>query len=396
MAPFALLVSILRRNMEVMYARLLTPPNNSFFLFGARGTGKTTWLKQFFPKAHWFNFLDEALFQEILVSPQVFSERLRALKPGQWVVVDEVQRLPNLLNEVHRGIEDFKLNFVLTGSSARKLKNAGVNLLAGRARLRTMLPFLPRELKEDFNIESILRWGGIPLIWNAEDKDEILQAYVQTYIREEIQAEALTRNLAGFARALPVAALFNGQVLNTSSLSRDAEIQRKTAEGYVQILEDTLLVKKIWPYGANVMVREPKKPKLYWVDPGIVRAVKGVRGPPSPEERGGLFETYVFSMIRHELENTRRYSEVFYWASASLKTEVDFLLLSDTGIHAIEVKSTAKVRQEDYKGLRALRDLKGLKRRIIVYLGEAERRTEDGIEVLPLQIFDQALAAGLG
>lgn len=261
--------------MELVYTRILKRPKSSFFLFGVRGTGKSTWLKENFKAATTFNLLDEALYQRLLVRPQEFHEQLRTLKAGAWVIVDEVQRLPNLLNEIHRGIEEFKLNFALTGSSARKLNRAGVNLLAGRARLKSMLPLLATELKSDFDIEKILRWGSVPLIWNSSEKDETLQDYVQTYLKQEIQAEALVRNLAGFARSLPVTALYNGQTLNISNIARDAEVERKTAEGYIQILEDTLLVKRLYPLESKLRVREKKKPKLYWVDPGIVRAAKG-------------------------------------------------------------------------------------------------------------------------
>lgn len=380
--------------MEFMYTRSLDPPTSSFFLFGVRGTGKSTWIKTHFPDAKWFNFLDESLFQHLLVSPETFRNHIRTLKPKDWVVVDEIQRLPNLLNEVHRGIEEFKLNFALTGSSARKLKHAGVNLLAGRARLRAMLPLLPRELGEDFEIEKILRWGSLPLIWNSDNPDETLKDYVQTYIKQEIQAEALVRNLAGFARSLPVAAVYNAQVINTSSLSRDAEVERKTAEGYIQILEDTLLVKKLLPYQAKITVREKKKPKLYWVDTGVVRAAKGVYGSISPEERGGLLETYIFAMIRHEIENNRSYEDVFYWSPTESKTEVDFLLRTEKGFTAIEVKSSKTTRADHLTGLRAIKALKGVKRRILVYLGEDVQKTEDGIEILPLKNFSDELANG--
>ncbi len=380
--------------MEVMYSRTILPPEGSFFLFGARGTGKSTWLKEHFSQAHWFNFLDEGLYQNLLVDPEAFRNRIRHLKPGSWVVVDEVQRLPNLLNEVHRGIEDGGLRFALTGSSARKLNRAGVNLLAGRAKLRSMLPLLPRELGSDFDLDSVLRWGSIPLVWDQENRDEALKDYVQLYIREEIQAEALVRNLAGFARSVPVAALYHGQVVNVSSLARDVEIERKTVEGYLQILEDTLLIKRLQPYQAKITVREKKKPKLYWVDPGIVRAAKGVYGTLAPEERGSLLEGFVFAMIRNEIENARRYDEVFYWAPSKGQTEVDFLLKSGRDLFAIEVKASKKIRPEHLRGLQSIAALKGVKKRVLVYSGDSKQMTAEGIEILPLRDFEEALVAG--
>ncbi len=377
-----------------MYTRSLKAPSSSFFLFGARGTGKSTWLRKNFKDAQWFNFLDETLFQKLLVSPEHFHFQIKTLKPESWVVVDEVQRLPNLLNEVQRGIEEYQLNFALTGSSARKLKRAGVNLLAGRARLRSMLPFLPQELGDDFDIEKILRWGAVPLIWNSKEPDETLKDYVQIYLKEEIKSEALVRNLAGFARSLPVVALFNSQIMNISSLARDAEVERKTAEGYIQILEDTLLLKKLHAYQAKITVRERQKPKLYWVDPGIARAAKGMRGPLAIEERGGLFESYIYQMIRHEIENSRKYEDVYYWSPSKSKTEVDFLLKGDRGFVAIEAKSSLKVRKDHFKGLNAIKELKGLKRRVLLYLGTERMKTEDGIEVLPVRDFESELVNG--
>jgi predicted AAA+ superfamily ATPase len=297
------------------------------------------------------------------------------------------------LNEVHRGIEDFGLNFALTGSSARKLKRAGVNLLGGRAHFRSMLSLLPRELGKDFDIDQVLRWGSLPLIWTSENRDETLKDYVHFYLKEEIQAEALVRNLAGFARSIPVAALYNGQVLNISSLARDAEVERKTAEGYIQILEDTLLVKKLYPYQAKVTVREKKKPKLYWVDSGLVRAAKGVCGAVVPEELGSLFESYIFQMIRHEIENNKKFENVFYWSPSEIKTEVDFLIQDEKGFIAVEVKASKKVKSDQLKGLRAIQSFKGLRQKILLYLGEIRERTEDGIDILSIKEFEKQIAS---
>jgi len=205
-----------------IYHRLLQPPRQSFFLFGMRGVGKSTWARQLFPQAPRFDLLDEGLFQSYLRDPSLFGRELQRLSRGQWVLVDEVQRLPWLLNEVHRFIEERGLRFALLGSSARKLKQAGTNLLAGRALRRVMFPFLPQELGADFDLADVLRFGSLPIIWQAGNKAEALEAYVQLYLKEEIQAEAIVRNLPGFARFLPIAALFHGQVLNVAGLARDA------------------------------------------------------------------------------------------------------------------------------------------------------------------------------
>jgi predicted AAA+ superfamily ATPase len=197
-----------------MYPRLLTPPKRSFFLFGPRGTGKSTWVRETFPTARRIDLLDEALYQSYLARIGLFADELRTLAAGSTVCVDEVQRLPQLLNEVHRFIEERRLRFILCGSSARKLKREGTNFLAGRAVRRVMHPLVPAELGADFNLDTALTLGTMPVIWQAEDRKDALRAYVRLYLKEEIQAEALVRNLPGFARFLPIAALFHGQTLN--------------------------------------------------------------------------------------------------------------------------------------------------------------------------------------
>ncbi len=245
------------------YPRGLKPPRESFFLFGVRGVGKSTWARHQFPKAPRIDLLDEGVFQSHLRSPELFGQELRRLPRGSWVVVDEIQRLPSLLNEVHRAIEEFGLRFVLLGSSARKLKASGTNLLAGRALRRELHPLQPDEMGADFNLAEVLRYGSVPIIWRAPHKPDRLDAYAQLYLREEIQAEAVVRNLPGFARFLPIAALFHGQVINTAGLSRDAGVARTTVNGYVEILEDTYLVTRLPAYEAKLRVKERKHPKLY-------------------------------------------------------------------------------------------------------------------------------------
>jgi predicted AAA+ superfamily ATPase len=377
------------------FPRLLRAPKQSFFLFGPRGTGKSHWVRTQMPKAARFDLLDTALYQSWLTEPARIANELRVLPRGSVVCIDEVQRLPVVLNEVHRFIEEYGLRFVLCGSSARKLKEQGTNLLAGRAARRDLHPFVPAELGAAFDLAEALRHGTLPVIWTAPLRREALRAYVQVYLREEIQAEALVRNLAAFARFLAVAGLFHGQVLNVSSLARDAGTSRTTVNGYVEILEDTLLAFRLPAHAPRLRVRERKHPKLYWVDAGVARAARGDLGAPSSEEVGALFEGWVANLLRIHREHGELFEEWSYWAPAeSERLEVDFLLRRDKEWLAIEAKSGTRLGADTLRGLHAVADLKGLVRRILVHRGSAEQRTEDGIEAWPIEKFHAAVAEG--
>jgi len=380
---------------DKVYKRLLAPLARSFFLFGMRGTGKSTWARRTFPDAPLFDLLDEGLYQSYLRDARLFGRELLRIAPGETVVVDEVQRLPALLNEVHRFIEDRGMRFVLLGSSARKLKQAGTNLLAGRALRRTMFPLLPAELGADFDLAEVMRFGSLPVIWQSPSKADSLDAYVRLYLKEEIQAEALVRNLPGFARFLPIAALFHGQVLSTAGLARDAGVARTTVAGYLEILSDTHLAWTLPAYEAKLRVKERRHPKLYWVDAGVVRAVKREFHPPGAQERGALLEGWVGALLRAYGEPGcglgRQYDGLHYWAPAQGDTEVDFLVERGTEFTAIEVKAKEALTAGDLRGLRAVADLRGVRRRLVVFLGGRPYRTEDGIEALPVPEFLQEL-----
>ncbi len=371
------------------YSRLLSVPEQSFFLFGMRGVGKSTWARLAFPGAHHFDLLDEGLFQSYLRDPRLFGRELLQLEPPQTVVLDEVQRLPALLNEVHRFIESRGLRFVLLGSSSRKLKVAGTNLLAGRALRRVMYPFLPAELGADFNLNDVLQFGSLPVIWRSTNKADSLEAYVQLYLKEEIQAEALVRNLPGFARFLPIAALFHGQALNVAGLARDAGVARATVSGYLEILAETYLTWQLSAYDGKLRVKERKHPKLYWIDPGVVRAVRREFHVPTELERGALFEGWIALLLKAYGESGSglglRWDELYYWASGG--AEVDFLIQRGNEFIAIEVKAKETLTSRDFKGLKAIAGLKGLQRRVVVFLGERPFRTEDGIEAMPVRYF---------
>jgi uncharacterized protein len=376
------------------YPRGLKAPRESFFLFGVRGVGKSTWARRQFPKAPRIDLLDEGVFQSYLRAPVLFGQELRRLPRGSWVVVDEIQRLPALLNEVHRGIEDLGLRFVLLGSSARKLKASGTNLLGGRALRRELHPLLPDEMGADFDLAEVLRYGSVPIIWRAPHKPDRLEAYAQMYLREEIQAEALVRNLPGFARFLPIAALFHGQVLSAAGLARDAGVARTTVHGYLDILVDTYLITLLPGYEARLRVKERKHPKLYWTDAGIVRAMKRQLHEPAAEERGPLLEGWVLGLLRARQAYAGLFDELAYWAPSQGGTEVDFLMKRGRTFTAIEVKATTQPTPPHMVGLKAIADLAGVKRRILVHMGDRPFRTADGIDALPAMHFAAEVAAG--
>lgn len=377
---------------KTVYPRLLRQPTTSFFLLGARGVGKSTWARLQYGRAHRIDLLDEALYQRLLAEPELFAGILQTVDEDQWVVVDEVQRIPSLLNEVHRFIEEHSLRFALLGSSARKLKTAGTNLLAGRALWKTMLPLAPEELGGDFDLEKTLRFGTIPLVWTADEPRATLEAYVHLYLREEIKAEALVRNLPGFARFLPVAALCHGQAVNVSSIARDAGAARTTIAGYLDILEDTLLAWRLPAFEAKLRVRERKHPKLYWIDPGLVRAVKRQLGPVGAEERGALLEGWVHSLLRVYGQERDLFDEIHFWSPLQARgVEVDFLLRRGGELLAIEVKAASKYSRSQLGGLKAIGELPNVVRRILVYGGMDQLEVADGVEVWPIPHFLERL-----
>jgi uncharacterized protein len=257
-----------------------------------------------------------------------------------------------------------------------------------------MHPLLPEEMGAAFDLSAALRWGCLPVIIGAPDRDEALEAYARMYLKEEIQAEALVRNLPAFARFLPVAALFNGQVLNASGLARDASVSRTTVTGYLDLLEDTLVAFRLPAYEGRFRVRERRHPKLYFADAGLPRALLGQAGPPGPEERGHLFEGFIAGLLRAYRDYRGLFDDWFYWASGNgSKVEVDFLLRRGRAWAAIEARSSAVVAEASLRGLRAVgATVTG--RRILVTLGTRRMATEDGIDVLPLADFLGLLADG--
>ncbi|MFH1834423.1 MAG: AAA family ATPase, partial [bacterium] len=280
-----------------MYSRLLKPPDNSFFLLGPRGTGKSTWVGQKFPNGLVIDLLESEIFNDLLASPG----RLEAMVPRgfhDWILIDEVQKIPAILDEVHRLMEKRCLKFVLTGSSARKLKREKANLLAGRAWNLSMHPLTATELGPDFRLNRSLECGHLPSAQLPSNPAAFLEAYVKLYLQEEIQQEGLTRNLATFSRFLEAASFSQGSLLNISEVARDCAVERKTVESYFQILEDILLAFRLPVFTKRARRRMTAHPKFYLFDTGVYRTVRP-RGPlDRPEEiDGAALETLVLQEI---------------------------------------------------------------------------------------------------
>ena len=362
---------------------MLTPPGRqSFFLFGPRGTCETAWIGARLPGAVTFDLLDAALYARLLARPTLLGDMVPSTHKG-WVVIDEVQRAPALLDEVHRLIESRRLRFVLTGSSARTLRRGGVNLLAGRALTRFMHPLTASELGRDFDLRKAIRIGGLPFAWTTDTPQDYLAAYTATYLREEVLQEGLTRNLGAFTRFLEVASFSQASVLNMSTVARESGIAAKMAEGYFTILEDLLLAVRIPPFTKRAKRRIVAHPKFFFFDAGVYRAVRP-RGPlDSPEEaEGPALETLVLQQLRAWNDYGNRGYSIHYWRTPE-GDEVDFVLYGERGMIAIEVKRSARVRTEDLRSLARFRADYPQTRTVLLHAG-SRRWHESGVDIVPL------------
>jgi predicted AAA+ superfamily ATPase len=380
------------------YARQIQIPSQSFFLFGPRGTGKSTWLKQEFKGDLVIDLLKSETFLQLSADPSLVRAQFAALKPRSRVVIDEVQKLPQILDEVHHHIfsTEHSIQFALTGSSARRLKRANVNLLAGRAVNRKMYPLNSFELGTDFDIGDLLSFGSLPQVVNLKSKAEkidYLSAYVENYLREEIQAEAAVRNLSSYHRFLKHTALINGQVMNLSNISREAAVSRSTLDGYFSILQDTLLGDFLEPIHLKAKVKEVSNPKFYFFDVGVVRALRNELGERVLDvEKGYLLENIVLNEMKSYSSYQQKYLEFYYWATPS-QNEVDFIVSKAKVFTGIEVKASVRWRSEFNKGLETLVEAKKINKAFGVYLGKEKLRF-GAIEVWPFHLFLKEMHQG--
>jgi uncharacterized protein len=365
--------------------RFFDAPESSFFLFGPRGTGKSTWLRERYPDALWIDLLEPDVHRRFAARP----ERLRQVVAGtpgtKVVVIDEVQKVPELLDMVHALIENrLGLRFILTGSSARKLRRGGVDLLAGRALLRFLHPFMAAELGARFDLDEALTLGLVPLIRDAARPAEVLKTYVALYLREEVQLEGVVRNLGPFARFLEVVSFSHGAVLNLAQVARECEVSRKTAEGYLGVLEDLLLAFRVPVFTRRARRQLTSHPKFYLFDAGVFASVRPAGPLDRPQEiAGAALEGLVAQHLRAWNDYSGGEAKLSFWRTSS-GTEVDFVVYGPPGFWALEVQHSAEIRPRDLRGLKAFCQDYPEARGSLLYRGQ-EVLEIDGIRCWPCE-----------
>ena len=355
----------------------------SFFLLGPRGTGKSTFVRANFPDALYIDLLQPDLYRSLLARPERLREMVHGNPGAPTIVLDEIQKVPQLLDVVHALMEeDRRRRFVLTGSSPRKLKRDGADMLAGRALLKRMHPFVAGELGKAFSLPGALRHGMIPVVVGSPDPEATLQSYVDLYLREEIQAEGLTRNIGNFTRFLEAASFSHGSQLTVSNISRECGVERKTVEGYLSILEGLLLTFRVPVFTRKAKRATVSHPKFYFFDTGLYNALRP-KGPlDRPEEIGGAtLEGLVAQHLLAWIDHRRPDVALNYWRTRS-GNEVDFVLYGKNLFRAIEVKNAATVHSADLRGLKTFGEDYPQAERMLLYRGK-ERLLVDGIRVVP-------------
>ena len=351
----------------------------SHFLLGPRQTGKTFLIRHTLKNVRVYDLLDSEIFLSLSRNPGRISEELQP--QDRIVVIDEIQRLPELLNEVHRLIETRGIRFLLTGSSARKLRRGGINLLGGRARTKYLHPLTYKELNKQFNLILAIERGMIPSIYFSDEPRADLQAYAGSYLQQEILAEGATRNIPAFSRFLRVAALCNATLVNFTNVSNDAQVARTTVYEYFEILKDTLLLYELPAWRKSKKRKPLASSKYYFFDVGVVAVLQGREFRAGTPEFGEAFETY----LMHELKSFSDYisgEQLSYWRSTS-GFEVDFIIGDHT---ALEIKAKKNLSPNDVKSLRMLAEERKLKRYICVSM-EPRRRKVGNIDILPYKEF---------
>ena len=379
-----------------LVGRFFHPPEASSFLFGPRGTGKSTFLREAFPDALWIDLLQPEVYQRFAARPDRLQDLVDGNPEAKVAVLDEVQRVPALLDVVHYFIERrghrAAPRVVLTGSSARKLRGTGVNLLAGRLLLERMHPFMAAELPS-FDLALALERGMLPVVWDSDTPEATLASYVALYIREEVQSEGLVRRLDDFARFVEVISFSHGSTLNVSEVAREAHTSRKTAESHIGILEDLYLAFRIPVFRKRQKRQLSVHSKFYWFDAGVFRSVRPAGPFDRPEEiAGGALEGLVAQHLRAWIDYSQRSASLSFWRTKS-GNEVDFVVYGEAGLWAFEVQNSVAVRNRDLRGLRAfLEDYPEAQARLL-YRG-SERLEIRGIRCEPCEPYLAGIRPG--
>ena len=384
------------------YKRLLSPPNYSFFLFGPRGVGKSTWLDKNLKKSIFIDLLSSDLYFELSQNPSQLENIIGENKEKKIICIDEVQKIPQLLNEVHRLMQKKEFRFALSGSSARKLRTGGANLLAGRAITSFMGPLCFGELLDDYQTGFQIEFGSLPLvIENKAQAKDILSAYISSYLEHEIRAEGLIRKTEPFIRFLQISALMSGQVVNFENIATEAKVPASSVKNYFSILEDTLIGSWLPAYQPRAKVREYSKPKFYWFDPGVVRAASGRAYQAIAEDfKGLLLETLVLHEIKMYNHYFGKHKKIYYYNYSN--GEIDFIIEINASLQdakpeviCIEVKFSDKWKRKWEKPIRSLE--KSGKVRVLKKIGlyRGNRSYDfDGFQVMPVENFFTALYQG--
>ena len=373
--------------METLIPRIFKAPKYHFFLFGPRGTGKTTLLKNLYPDALWIDLLQPDIFRSYSARPERLREVVLGNLDKKVVVIDEIQKVPQLLDVVHSLIErKLKIQFILTGSSARKLKRTGVDLLAGRAIKKTFHPFMAVELGNKFNIDKALQHGLLPLVVASDNPKEVLKTYVALYICEEVQMEGLVRNIGGFSRFLEAISFSHGSVLNISNVARECEVERKTVEGYIAILEDLLLAFRIPVFSKHAKRKVISHPKFYYFDTGVYRSLRPYGPLDKPQDiEGCALEGLVAQHLLAWTSYRQKRNRIYFWRTPS-GSEVDFIVYGEDVFWAIEVKNTTRLRPEDLRSINNFKEEYPECKAFFLYRGK-ERLKKEKVFCMPCEEF---------
>jgi len=377
--------------MEEYIPRFFSAPAQSFFLFGPRGTGKSTYLRKNFPESLWVDLLKPDEFRRFSAKPEILIELVHANQEKRDIVIDEIQKVPDLLPAIHSLIEEKNnIRFILTGSSARKLKRSGVDLLAGRVLMKTLHPFILSELKS-YSFEESLDFGLLPIVYASETPKEVLETYISLYIQEEVQYEGLVRRIGNFSRFLESVSFSHASILNISNISRECQVERKVVENYISILEDILIAFRLPVFTKKAKRATVSHPKFYFFDAGVFQTLRP-KGPlDHPQEiSGAALEGLVAQHLRAWNAYKGGPFELYYWRSRN-GVEVDFVLYGTSGIYAIEVKNTNRIRPEDLRSLSEFKKDYPPSETLLLYRGD-ERRLINNIWCIPCELFLRKLS----